>query len=84
MFGARQMPRDRGMKSWLRLFQRKTRMAESEPPPPGFERVPNLKRPIVIESYCCACGLFVGASSESYMLSRAELAHRCSEKLKFV
>ncbi len=56
-------------------------MAEPELPS-NFERLPNQRRPIVIESYCRACGLFIGASSDAYNLLRAELAHTCSEWLK--
>jgi hypothetical protein len=55
-------------------------MAQNAAPSPGgFEQVPNRHRPIVIESYCRACGIFVGASSEPYMLLTAEAAHRCSD-----
>ncbi len=55
-------------------------MAESEPT--SFERLPNRKRPIVIESYCRICGVLVWASSDPYALLRAELAHTCSNRLK--
>lgn len=57
-------------------------MADSTPSP-TFEHVPNLKRPIVVESYCPSCGVLVGASSDPYLLMRAELEHECSEGLKF-
>ena len=51
-------------------------MTESNPSP-TFERIPNLQRPIVVESYCRVCGLFVGADADSYLLTRAELDHSC-------
>jgi hypothetical protein len=59
-------------------------MADSKPSPPSaaFEHVPNLERPIVIESYCRTCGMLVGASLIPQGLTRAELAHTCSEWLK--
>ena len=56
-------------------------MAESELLS-NFKRLPNLKRPIVIESYCRMCGVFVWASSDPYALLRAELTHKCSGWLK--
>ncbi len=56
-------------------------MAESVPAP-SFERVPNSQRPIVIESYCRACGLLIGASADPYALTRAELEHTCLEWMK--
>jgi hypothetical protein len=58
-------------------------MAESTSSP-SFERIPNLKRPILVESYRPSCGLLVGASSDAYLLIRAELEHTCSERLKFI
>ena len=50
--------------------------------PPSFEHVPNLRRPIVTESYCRVCSLFVGASSGPSLLLKAELDHSCSPWLK--
>jgi hypothetical protein len=52
-------------------------------PHPGFERVPNRHRTVVIESYCLNCGLFIAASSVAYTLDVAESAHECVTKLKF-
>ena len=34
---------------------------------------PNLQRPLVVESYCRICGVFVSASPDPYLLLRAEL-----------
>lgn len=56
-------------------------MAESTPPQ-SFEHTPNLQKPLVVESYCRLCGVFVSASPDPYLLLRAELAHTCSEWLK--
>ena len=58
-------------------------MADSTPPP-RFEHVPNRHRPIVIESYCLVCGLFVGASAVAHTLDLAELSHKCAKPLKFL
>ena len=59
-------------------------MAESKPPPSVvFEHVPNLRNPLVVESYCLICGLLVGASSKPHLLTTAEIDHTCSEWLKF-
>ena len=58
-------------------------MAESKPSPSvAFELVPNLRNPLVVESYCLICGLLVGASPKPHLLTMAELAHTCSEWLK--
>jgi hypothetical protein len=51
-------------------------------PPQSFEHIPNSQRPILIESYCRTCGVFVGASPDPYLLLRAELSHTCSDWLK--
>ena len=56
-------------------------MSDSNPHP-SFERIPNLQRPIVIESYCNECGSLVVASSDSYLLLKAEFDHTCSGWLK--
>ncbi len=56
-------------------------MAESERPS-SFEHLPNQKRPIVMESCCRICGMFVCAGPDPYLLLRTELAHTCSEWLK--
>ncbi len=51
-------------------------------PSPSFEHLPDPQRPIVIESYCCLCSRFIGASSDPCFLLRAELNHACSEWMK--
>jgi hypothetical protein len=60
-------------------------MEESKPSPRrgDFDRVPNLRRSHVVESYCPDCGVFVGASPDPRLLSAAERAHTCSRSLKF-
>lgn len=59
-------------------------MQESKPSPrrDDFERVPNLRRSHVIESYCPRCGVFVGASPDPKLLLAAEHAHTCPKPLK--
>ncbi len=57
-------------------------MAESTKPSSTFKHVPNIQRPIVIESYCNVCSSLVVASSDSYLVLKAELDHTCSGWLK--